>query len=314
MKHRLVLFSSTIFHLSESFLYQTLRHVMVAAAFFTIAFAVNGSVSTDAGEDLYNSFNMAIDSCFIADGIIKAISVYSFAKRLETYDMLNARMMTTSAAAAGHEPAGAGAGAGGEEVKKKYTPAKMFKHCGAVDCVIAIFCLVYNGDRVADWFRLVRIIIISIWALENEPRIAILLSGIAHGCRSMMSLLVLMLLINVIFSAIAITTFAANDPYHFGSMSVAMWSFFEMSTMEGWSTIMAINSEGCDSVPDSDYELRTNETTTLSIMRYGGEFYMPVCSHPEEQPYMSSAIFLAYMIIVGFILTSMEQPTPSLLI
>ena len=265
---------------------------MATAAFFTIAFAVNGSLNTETEDKRYNTFNLVIDSCFIADGIVKAISVYSYAKLLETYDSLNARMRSS---AAEHS---------GEDMRiKKYTPAKLFKHGGVVDCVIAIFCLAYNGEKVADWFRLVRIIIISLWALENEPRIAILLSGIAHGCRSMTSLLLLMLLINVIFASIAITTFGPNDPYNFGSMSVAMWSFFEMSTMEGWSTIMAINRKGCDSVPDSGYEQRTN-TSTLSIIRYGGEFYMPVCSEPEAQPFLSSAIFLSYMIIVGFILTS----------
>lgn len=292
VEYLLVYFSSTLFRLSESFLYQTLRHIMVTAAFFTIAFAVNGSVNTEAEARLLDSFNFAIDSCFIADGIVKAISVYSLAKRLETYDMLNSRMFMSS-----DNPAGE------EMVAKKYTLSKIFKHCGFVDCFIALFCLVFNGEVVADWFRLVRIVIISIWALENEPRIAILLSGIVHGFRSMRSLLMLMLLINVIFASIAITTFGENDPYNFGSMPVAMWSFFEMSTMEGWSTILNINRKGCDSVPDSDYEMFTNETTR-SIVRYGGEFYMPVCVHPEKQPYLSTVIFLAYMIIVGFILTS----------
>jgi hypothetical protein len=220
--------------------------------------------------------------------MVKAISVFHYAKRLENYDLLNARM---------------GADEIGDVVEKKFSTAKIFKkNSGFVDFIIALFCLIYNGDKVADWFRLVRIVIISIWALESEPRIAILLSGIAHGFRSMRSLLALMILINVIFASIAITFFAENDPNNFGSMTVAMWSFFEMSTMEGWSTVMDINSKGCDSVPDSDYEVYTNETTaTTSILRYGGEFYMPVCSHPEEQPYMATVIFF---IIVGFILTS----------
>ena len=152
-------------------------------------------------------------------------------------------------------------------------------------------------------FGLVRIIIISVWALENEPRIGILLSGIAHGFKAMISLLVLMLLVNVIFAAISITTFAENDPYNFGSMSVAMWSLVEMSTMEGWSLILDINKEGCDSVPESQYEMRTN-ASTLSIIRYGGEFYMPVCSNPQSQPFEATIIFLLYIVIVGFILTS----------
>lgn len=280
-------YSSRLHHFSQSFFYQALRYLIVTASFFTIAFAVNGSVNTSAKADAYDTFNIWLDSCFVADGIVKALAVYSYAWRLQNYDLLNARLSCCEA----------------ERVVLKYTWYKVFKNSGCVDFIIAIFCLFYNGKEVADWFRLVRIVIISVWALENEPRIAVLLSGIHHGFMSMRSLLALMLLINVIFASIAITFFAENDPYNFGSMPIAMWSFFEMSTMEGWSVVMAINRLGCDSVPESDYEMLSNETT-ISIHRYGGEFFMPVCSEPKEQPFTSMIIFLAYMIIVGFILTS----------
>jgi len=281
-------YSSVMYHISHSIPYQCVRYLMVTAAFLTIAFAVNGSVNSSRETAIYDGFNVAIDTCFIIDGIVKAIAVFSYAKRLETYDILNARM---------------GAEELGQEVIKKHTPMRIFKNCGFVDCVIAIFCLVYNGQEVADWFRLIRIVIISIWALENEPRIAILLSGIGHGFRAMSSLLALMLLINVIFASIAIATFSENDPYNFGSLMVAMWTLFEMSTMEGWAMVLNINRLGCDSVPNSDYELRTN-TSVLSIFRNGGEFFMPVCIQPTAQPFPATIVFLTYMVIVGFILTS----------
>ena len=277
-----------MYHLSESLPYQCIRYLMVTAAFLTIAFAVNGSLNSSREVEIYDGFNVAIDTCFIVDGVVKAIALYSYSKRLETYDMLNSRM---------------GADECGQVVVKKHTNMKLFKNSGFIDCIIAMFCLIYNGEEVADWFRLIRIVIISIWALENEPRIAILLSGIAHGFRSMSSLLVLMILVNVIFASIAITTFAENDPYHFGSLMVAMWTLFEMSTMEGWSIVLDINRLGCDSVPDSLYEMRTN-TSVLSIYRNGGEFYMPVCTRAHEQPFPATIVFLTYMVIVGFILTS----------
>ena len=56
----------------------------------------------------------------------------------EINDVLNARM---------------GAYDSAEIVVRKYTVMKVFKNSGLVDFVIGVFCLAYNGQQVADWFR-----------------------------------------------------------------------------------------------------------------------------------------------------------------
>ena len=40
--------------------------------------------------------------------------------------------------------------------------------------------------------------------------------------------------------------FKVNDPWHFGSLHVAMLSLFRASTLEDWTDLMYINILGCD--------------------------------------------------------------------
>jgi hypothetical protein len=57
-------------------------------------------------------------------------------------------------------------------------------------------------------------------------------SGISLGVASLLSTWLLLSVVFFMYAACAVTFFSKNDPYHFGSIAMSMWTFFEMSTLD----------------------------------------------------------------------------------
>lgn len=112
----------------------------------------------------------------------------------------------------------------------------------------------------------------------------------------------------IIYSAVAMTLFGDNDPNHFGSIATSLYTFFEISTFDGWAQVMYINMYGCDQFP-SQYEMYNASDTSvtwpqLTYQRHG-TMYMPVCHSPKASPILSPLLFMSFVIVVGFILISL---------
>jgi hypothetical protein len=57
-------------------------------------------------------------------------------------------------------------------------------------------------------------------------------SGISFGLKSIVSTWLLMSLVFIVYAACALTFFQLNDPYHFGSIAMSLWTFFELATLD----------------------------------------------------------------------------------
>jgi voltage-gated sodium channel len=62
--------------------------------------------------------------------------------------------------------------------------------------------------------------------------------------------ILLMLLIFYLYAVMGVYFFRRNDPFHFGSLGVAMLTLFRVSTLEDWADVMYINIYGCNSGHD----------------------------------------------------------------
>ena len=69
-------------------------------------------------------------------------------------------------------------------------------------------------------------------------QLQLIVMGLINGLRAVWYILVLMLLIFYLFAVMGVDAFRKNDPFHFGSVGVAMLTLFRMSTLEDWSDIM----------------------------------------------------------------------------
>ncbi len=79
-------------------------------------------------------------------------------------------------------------------------------------------------------------------------QLKVIIMGLVKGLSSVTYILLLLLLIFYLFAVLGVVTFRRNDPFHFGSIGIAMLTLFRISTMDAWSNVMLINSYGCNSM------------------------------------------------------------------
>ena len=69
-------------------------------------------------------------------------------------------------------------------------------------------------------------------------QLQVIVTGLAKGLSSVSYIMVLMLLIFYLFAVMGVGSFRANDPFHFGSLGVAMVTLFRCATLEDWTDVM----------------------------------------------------------------------------
>ena len=92
------------------------------------------------------------------------------------------------------------------------------------DFVVVFFCLMPmpgdSGDSVAV-LRLLRLLRV-LKLFKALPQLSIIMSGLAKGMASIGYIAILLILLMYVFGIIAIMFYRANDPIHFGSLSVTV--------------------------------------------------------------------------------------------
>ncbi|GMH73107.1 hypothetical protein TrST_g10236 [Triparma strigata] len=93
---------------------------------------------------------------------------------------------------------------------------------------------------------------------------------------------IILVLVFYMCAILGMMMFKDNDPWHFGSLQVAMLTLFRCSTLEDWTDVMYINMYGCH--------------------KYGySGWMMPLCEKPSpiEGENWGAAIFMVFFTLVG---------------
>ena len=191
--------------------------------------------------------------------------------------------------------------------QRKVTAMEAFADSGAVQLLVCMLCLGYGMTETGQWMRLVRLALTTSTLLELFPHMNVLLSGISHGVRSIGYTLVCFFLLILAYASVGQYLFSVNDPFHFGTYAIAALTFFQLSTFENWSSIYYTNFGGCDSFP-SEYSGNVNygETNaTKTVHTSWGDFALPNCALPQQQPTASSFVFISFIISGGYFIVSM---------
>lgn len=153
-------------------------------------------------------------------------------------------------------------------------------------------------------------------------QLKIIVTGLLNGLASVKYILLLMFLIFYIFAILGMGMMRRNDPRHFGSLGITMLTLFRISTLENWSSILNINSRGCNSQYDgvdgvyvgSDgnppygappgglggVAARDSFFTTVA-----GDLPTNECWHPKRQPVLSAIYFLFFVLLSAFVCLSL---------
>lgn len=264
---------SSIFHsLLENVYMRVLLMITSVLAFAVLTY--NAFPQGDALSDtIFRVMDWFVNSYFLLDGILKLLSFHAHLLVLR------------------------------RRYRTQVTKTHIFKRCGIVDIIIATLCIILGDSKAGNWIRLFRVLLISLFALEEMPHIEVLMSGISAGLRSVLSTWLLLTIVYFVYAACTLTMFGENDPFHFSTLAISMFTLFQIATFDDWSNIMRLNMEGCDHYP-SDYKMPYEVNDTI-VSNDFGSFALAVCTNPSKQPFASSILFISFAVICGFILISL---------
>lgn len=260
------------YKLIESMPFRTTRFVFILLAFLLLAFDTDKVMRE---KPIKNALDSVVDVFFIAIGIMKFISLHFRNSMIE-------------------------------HVQQKMSVMGMIKNSGFLNISISICSLIFvSYPSIGGWFRLLRVCILTGVELNQIPQIDVLMSGMILGARSLASTWMLLSLVFLVYSTLCVTLFQESDPFHFGSIPMAMWTFFELSTFDNWSIVLYINWYGCDAFPSYYYDDFSQYSSNSTSFYKHGEMFLPVCLKPQESRVLAPLIFTSFILICGFILISL---------
>jgi len=167
------------------------------------------------------------------------------------------------------------------------------------DFWLVFFCWIPFGGNVA-FLRLLRLMRL-LKLVGKVKQLQVIVMGLAKGLSAVSYIILLMMLIFYLFAVMGVSSFRDNDPFHFGSIGVAMLSLFRAATLEDWGDIMFINWFGCDSGYDAVLGVYDNMEERKTISSDAGTFTDLGCDNPKGQPLLSACFFVAFILIAAFV-------------
>ncbi|MBV7331475.1 ion transporter [Chloroflexi bacterium TSY] len=163
------------------------------------------------------------------------------------------------------------------------------------DFTIVAASLLPLGTSFLPVLRLLRIF--RVFKLVTAlPKLQMIVGALIRSIPAMGYVSVLLLLLFYIYAVIAVITFGANDPVHFGDLQIAMISLFRAVTLEDWTDLMYINMYGC--------------------AQYGYDGMMERCTQSYAMPITGAAFFISFIMtgalitlnfFIGVVISSMDE-------
>eukprot|EP00519_Triparma_laevis_P013561 CAMPEP_0182490254 /NCGR_PEP_ID=MMETSP1321-20130603/184_1 /TAXON_ID=91990 /ORGANISM="Bolidomonas sp., Strain RCC1657" /LENGTH=961 /DNA_ID=CAMNT_0024692407 /DNA_START=112 /DNA_END=2997 /DNA_ORIENTATION=- len=162
------------------------------------------------------------------------------------------------------------------------------------DLLVVVGSYVLGGGMIT-MLRLLRLLRV-LKLVKAFPQLQVIVSALIKGMASIGYIGVILVMVFYVFGIVGMILFAANDPWHFGTLHIAMLSLFRASTFEDWTDIMYINMYGCD--------------------QYGYSAFEEKCTDPNATGALAAIYFVIFVIIGGLVLltlfvgvvsTSMEE-------
>jgi hypothetical protein len=98
--------------------------------------------------------------------------------------------------------------------------------------------------------------------------------------------------------------FKRNDPYHFGSLGLSIWTFYRFALFDSWADLWHLNAGGCDDYPTIDIIMDFDRQHQQPIHTVWGTFRRGTCTDPEEQPFMASLVFISFLFLCAYVLVN----------
>jgi len=179
----------------------------------------------------------------------------------------------------------------------------VFLEAGLIDVNVTCFFFGFGLTYEGMWIRLLRLVLITSAVVDSFPHVAVLLSGVSNGLKSVFFTILLLFLLIMTYAVLGHALFARNDPFHFGTYALSALTFFQLSTFDNWASICDVNRLGCREF-NGEY-LVDDDVPSVRIDTSFGVFYSPACNNHQAQPIAAPLVFCSYTILAGYVIVSM---------
>ena len=110
----------------------------------------------------------------------------------------------------------------------------------------------FAGSGSIALLRLVRLARLG-KLVKKVPEIQMIIRGLLGGLSSIGYILLLLFLVFYLYAVVGFYLYHGNDPFHFGTLFLAITTLFRIATLANWGDIMYLNMFGCKGYPVYDY-------------------------------------------------------------
>ena len=151
-----------------------------------------------------------------------------------------------------------------------------------------------NGGSSVALLRLVRLARLG-KLIKKIPPLQMIMSGLLGGLSSITYILLLLFLVFYLYAIVGMMLYKKGDPFHFGSLPIALLNLFRISLLENWSDIMYVNIFGCDYYTDV-YVGPEGKTPRNQIYW---------CDNPTKDYYFAPLYFISFIFASAFVMLSL---------
>ena len=177
------------------------------------------------------------------------------------------------------------------------------------DFVIVVMCLPIWGDALGGNVAVLRMLrLMRVMKLVKKvPQLYMIVMGLIGGIKSIAYILLLLLLVFYLYAIAGIYAFRDNDPWHFGSLFIAMNTLFRMATLEDWTDVMYINYFGCDEYPAGLYSQNVSltEFSYCNITKVYGTEPQKKTGIQGTMKVLAAFYFITFIVISALVMLSL---------
>ena len=149
-------------------------------------------------------------------------------------------------------------------------PLRFFKsgwNCFDFLIVVGSLALAGAAGGMMQMLRLLRLLRV-LKLVKAFPQLQVIVNALMMGLSSIGFIGIILVLVFYMCAILGMMMFKDNDPWHFGSLQVAMLTLFRCSTLEDWTDVMYINMYGCTGYDSGLYTPSVTATGFWTALGY----------------------------------------------
>ncbi len=152
------------------------------------------------------------------------------------------------------------------------------------DFIIVAACFAPVDTQYVMVLRLARLLRV-LKLVRALPKLQVLVGALLKSIPSMAYVSLLLMLLFYVYAVAGTFMFGENDPVHFATLPLSMFSLFRAVTLEDWTDLLYINRDGCDN--------------------YGYNGMEHLCTAPDASPIGAYVVFVSIVLLGTMIILNL---------